>query len=81
MEREKPAHTQAILCPVFPRFRVGVQATVGVDSVVGGLSPLVLNRIATLGYDTVLPCSAAEQRVQKLGTSPRPRVGVSLKLP
>ena len=81
VDREKPAHTQAILCPVFPRFRVGVQATVGVDSVVGGFSPLVLNRSATLGYDTVLPCSAALQKVQKLGTSPRPRVGVSLKLP
>jgi phage tail-like protein len=80
VEREKPAHTQATFCPVFPRFRVGVQATVGVDSVVGGLSPLLLNRLATLGYDTVLAGSAVERQVQKLGTSPRPRVGVSLKL-
>lgn len=80
VEREKPAHTQATLCPVFPRLRVGVQATVGVDSVVGGLSPLRLNRLATLGYDTVLPGSAAERQVQALGTSPRPRVGVSTKL-
>lgn len=80
VEREKPAHTMATLCPVFPRLRVGVQATVGVDCVVGGLSPLRLNRLATLGYDTVLPGSAAERQVQSLGTSPRPRVGVSTKL-
>jgi phage tail-like protein len=81
VEREKPAHTQATLCPVFPRFRVGVQARVGVDSVVGGISPLVLNRLATLGYDSVLSGSAFERQVRRLGTSPRPRVGVSLKLP
>jgi phage tail-like protein len=80
VEREKPAHTLATLCPVFPRLRVGVQATLGVDSVVGGISPLLLNRLATLGYDTVLSPSDAERQLSRLGATPRPRVGVSLKL-
>jgi phage tail-like protein len=35
IEREKPAHTEAHLCVVQPRLRVGVQARVGIDAVVG----------------------------------------------
>jgi phage tail-like protein len=81
VEREKPAHTEATLCPVWPRFRVGIQATVGVDTVVGGISYLVLNHLATLGYDTILACSPAEQHLRTLGASPRPRTGISVRLP
>ena len=80
VEREKPAHTDATLCPVYPRMRVGVQATLGVDSVVGEISYLVLNRLATLNYDTILACSVAEQQIRNLGSSSRPRVGVSMRL-
>jgi phage tail-like protein len=54
VEREKPAHTRATICPVLPRFRVGVQSTLGVDSVVGDVSHLVLGKLATLGYDSIL---------------------------
>jgi phage tail-like protein len=81
VEREKPAHTEATLCPVYPRFRVGIQATVGVDTVVGGISHLVLNHMATLGYDTILACSPAEQQMRTLGSPPRPRTGISVRLP
>jgi hypothetical protein len=77
VEREKPAHTQHTICPVFPRFRIGVQATIGTDSVVGGISYLVLNRLSTLGYDSILGCSQQEQKLRELGLTPRPVVGRS----
>ena len=77
VEREKPAHTEATLCPVFPRFRVGIQATIGVDSMVGGIDYMVLNRLATLGYDTILSGSTAELQMRALGLTPRPRAGMS----
>jgi phage tail-like protein len=42
LEREKPAHTEAHLCVVEPRLRVGLQARVGIDAVVGGGRPFAL---------------------------------------
>jgi phage tail-like protein len=80
VEREKPAHTQASICPLLPRFRVGVQSTIGTDSVVGGISYLVLNQLATLGYDSILGCSIDELKLRQLGIAPQPRVGLSAKL-
>ena len=80
VEREKPAHTQAELCPVLPRLRVGVQATVGADAVVGGISHLVLNSLSTLNYDAILSCSQQENRLRAAGTSLRPRTGISTVL-
>jgi hypothetical protein len=80
VRREKPAHTEAELCPVFPRFRVGVQATVGVDTAVGGITHAILNRLATLNYDTVLACSPVERRIRQFNSVPRPRVGHSSRL-
>jgi phage tail-like protein len=81
VEQEKPAHTQAVLCPVFPRFRVGVQATVGIDTVVGTVSYTVLNKLATLNYDTILGCSPAEQTLRALGTAVRPVIGATTRVP
>jgi hypothetical protein len=80
VEREKPAHTQAELCPVLPRLRIGVQATVGADAVVGGISHLVLNSLSTLNYDSILSCSNQEQQLRALGTTRRPRTGITAKL-
>lgn len=80
VEKEKPAHTMATLCPVLPRLRVGVQATVGFDTVVGGFTHLVLGRLGTLGYDTILPCSPAENAMRVLGSVPRPRAGLTTRL-
>lgn len=91
VDREKPAHTSASVCPVFPRFRVGVQSTVGVDSIVGDISYLVLNRkqpdgtaspgrLARLGYDSILGCSPAERNIAELRTNARPRVGVNSRI-
>lgn len=39
LNREKPAHTQFHLCVIEPRMRVGVQAQVGIDTVVAGGAP------------------------------------------
>ena len=36
IEAEKPAHTDFQLCLIEPRMRVGVQARVGIDSIVAG---------------------------------------------
>jgi phage tail-like protein len=39
LEREKPAHTAYHLCVIAPRMRVGLQAVLGVDTVVAGPLP------------------------------------------
>jgi phage tail-like protein len=66
LDTERPAHTAYDLCLVEPRFRVGVQSTVGLDTILG---PYPVARLACrhdtdtapslpprhrLGYDTVL---------------------------
>ena len=80
VDREKPAHTQANLVPVLPRFRVGVQATVGVDTRVGGYTQLVLGSLSRLNYDAILSSSPAERDLENLGASPRPILGVNTRL-
>jgi phage tail-like protein len=65
VEAEKPAHTKYELCLVEPRLRVGVQCTVGVDTVVGVVPvarlacpgedvPESLPPRGRIGFDTVL---------------------------
>ncbi len=73
VESEKPAHTHYQLCLVEPRFRLGVQSTVGMDSILGqqpvailactDRSDIPLNRPPRqrLGYDTVLGCAPAQR--------------------
>ena len=80
VEREKPAHTQANYVPVLPRFRVGVQATIGVDTSVGGYTQLVLGSLSRLNYDAILAGSPAERDLENLGTSARPLIGVNTRL-
>jgi hypothetical protein len=80
VEREKPAHTKATYIPVFPRFRIGVQAMLGVDSFVGGFSEMVLKTRSTLGYDSILGSSPDERNIQKLGTTVIPEIGVNATL-
>jgi phage tail-like protein len=80
VEREKPAYTRATIYPVFPRFRIGLQATLGIDTVVGGFSALVLNRVASLGYDSILGGSKEEEKFRVSGLTLRPAVGRSSRL-
>src|SRR5262249_39874731 len=54
VELAKPAHTAAAIQVVEPRFRVGVQAFIGVDSVIGSYPSGVLEGAGHLGVDTVI---------------------------
>ncbi|GGO94445.1 phage tail protein [Wenjunlia tyrosinilytica] len=55
LDREKPAHTEYVICPVEPRFAMGSQARIGVDAVVGGEpAPARLDGNAVLGDGLVL---------------------------
>jgi phage tail-like protein len=55
IDREKPAHTVYDLCVIAPRLRVGVQASVGIDALVGGPLPAApLGDGLALGSTTVL---------------------------
>jgi phage tail-like protein len=38
LDAEKPAHTHYELCLVEPRFRIGIQSTVGLDTIIGAYS-------------------------------------------
>jgi phage tail-like protein len=49
LDREKPAHTVYELCPIDARMRVGFQARLGVDSIVGGPPPPTRLGDAALG--------------------------------
>jgi phage tail-like protein len=67
LEREKPAHTTYHLCLIEPRMRVGFQARVGVDTIVGGpFGDLVLDEPRSLGLDAVL--AGRPDRAGKRGT-------------
>jgi phage tail-like protein len=62
LEREKPAHTEAHLCVIEPLLRVGVQARVGIDAIVG--APPSARVGAVLGEGRLLahaePCEKEE---------------------
>jgi phage tail-like protein len=90
IETEKPAHTCYDLCLLEPRFRLGVQATVGVDTLVAAshslrLAPLTDPGAAPsrsprhrLGVDTVLARSIDHDPTLRIGTGDR--VGVDTLL-
>jgi phage tail-like protein len=71
LDREKPAHTTYDLCVVAPGFRVGRQARVGIDAVVGGAEP---------------PGRLGDEGGVRLGAEPAvplgrgPRVGINTRL-
>ncbi|NJL22532.1 MAG: phage tail protein I [Leptolyngbyaceae cyanobacterium SM1_3_5] len=55
LDREKPAHTTYQLCAIEAQMRVGFQARLGIDAIVGAPPPdLVLTEAQQLGVDTVL---------------------------
>lgn len=57
IDREKPAHTDYRIEAVSPDMRIGLQARVGIDSIVGGEAPAWRADLAALGLDTQLPPS------------------------
>lgn len=80
VEMSKPAHADARIEYVQPRFRIGIQAFIGVDTVVGEYpSGVTLGSGAgsdqgRLGYDTVLGPSGDE------GQAPHMRIGKSTRI-
>jgi phage tail-like protein len=75
LDAEKPAHTSYELFLVEPRLRVGVQATVGLDTIIGAYAPAMLNESpgsGRLGEETVLGGGAP--------TEPNARVGIETVL-
>jgi hypothetical protein len=69
IDREKPAHTTSQLCILEPAMRVGFQARLGIDTVVGGEpAAMRLGDASTLGAATVL------------GGQPPGRVGFNSRL-
>jgi phage tail-like protein len=55
LDRERPAHTEYLVCRVEPRLVVGMQSRVGIDAIVGGEPlPASLNGDALLGERLVL---------------------------
>jgi hypothetical protein len=80
VDREKPAHTESLLRPVFARLRVGVQATLGVDAYVGKANAMILGKLSTLSYDAVLARSERDREVQALGLSLYPRLNEDARI-
>jgi phage tail-like protein len=80
VEREKPAHTRAYYVPVYPRMRVGVQASVGVDTYLSRITYSVLNKVGALGYDSILGASPSRKQLAALGTSVTPMTGLNTRL-
>lgn len=90
LDAEKPAHTDYDLCLVEPRFRVGIQSTLGIDSIIGEYPVAVLscaeeqevsiNRPPRnrLGYDTVL--AGGPGRNGGMPLSSDTRIGVNTQL-
>jgi hypothetical protein len=73
IEMAKPAHTQAQLRWDEPRFRIGLQSFVGVDTVLSKYPVGVIEGQGQLGYDTVLgsPEKSTERPSSSLGRSSR----------
>lgn len=72
VDRERPAHTQATIYAVEPKFRVGIQSVVGVDTLIGTY-PLTEVGKGRLGIDTLLTCleptEAEVGRTTRIGES------------
>jgi phage tail-like protein len=73
IDMAKPAHTQAQLRWDEPRFRIGLQSFVGVDTVLGKYPVGVIEGQGQLGYDTVLgsPEQSTERPSSSIGCSSR----------
>lgn len=74
VEMAKPADTQARIEYVQPRFRIGLQSFIGVDTIVGEYPSGITTDRGRLGYDTVLGPSPDEAE------PPRMRIGKSTRI-
>jgi hypothetical protein len=75
IEREKPAHTEFALCFVEPEMRVGMQALLGIDSIVAGAPAGASLEGMTLDLDARLGGADGAGRVSSNG-----RLGLDTRL-
>jgi phage tail-like protein len=75
VELAKPAHTEATVEIVEPRFRIGTQSLLGLDTVVGRYPDAVVEGEARVGYDSVLGPSADEAQPPTIRVGIRSRIG------
>jgi phage tail-like protein len=90
LRAEKPAHTSYELCLVEPRFRIGLQSTVGVDTILGTWPKAHLTCTHDknippsrpprhrLGFDTILAQRPGDQPTMQV--SPKTRAGLDTLL-
>ena len=80
IDMAKPAHTIGRLQWAEPRMRVGLQAFIGVDTVIGKYPVGVIEGQGQLGYDTVLgnPSEEAGRPPARLGRTSRVGCGTML---
>jgi phage tail-like protein len=80
IEMAKPAHTLGYLQMTRPRFRIGIQAFIGKDTVIGSYPDKVLEGQSKLGYDTTLGRSPDQQGPpgMRIGNSTRIGAGTLL---
>ena len=75
VELAKPAHTEAAIAVVEPRFRIGLQSFLGLDTVVGRYPDAVVEGEARVGYDSVLGPSPDEAQPPTIRVGIRSRIG------
>jgi phage tail-like protein len=75
VQAAKPAHAEGDVVLVEPRFRIGTQARVGLDTIVARPPSGVVEGRARLGVDSVLDVSAEEAEPPALRVGVRARIG------
>jgi phage tail-like protein len=77
LEMAKPAHTLGSIQLIEPRFRVGIQSFVGVDTIIGRYPSGVTEGKGNLGFDTVLGPSGDEGQRPSMRVGKASRIGSS----
>jgi phage tail-like protein len=80
VEREKPAYTSAQYQPIYARMRVGVQSSIGIDTRVGEATYIVLSKVGTLGYDSMLSASTTAKALHTAGQTTPAQTGINTRL-
>jgi len=80
IEMSKPAHTLGYLQMTRPRFRVGIQAFIGKDTVVGSYPNKIVESQSKLGYDSALGQSPDEQGPPAMRVGRSARIGTNTLL-
>jgi phage tail-like protein len=77
VEMAKPAYSEGTLRLVEPRFRIGVQAFIGLDTMISAYPGRAIEGEGRLGYDAVLGASADETGPPTMRVGVRSRIGSS----